>query len=329
MSQFGVIFIDSLRLLRARALFWITLGITLFAALLYLSIGFTDSGVSVLFGLMEIENPSLREGTAMAGMFYFAIFSMFLVNIWLSWIAVILALITSAPIFPEFMAEGAAGSVLCKPISRLRLFIYKYLSGLLFAFIQTSVFCLVVFVAMRWRVGSWNPTVFWAVPLIVLMFSYLWSVMVAVGVRTGSVMASVLSALLLWLGCWTAKAVEDFTWMAVETGELPFASGNERLEPEERALWGERRSLVEAPYVILPKTTDTVNLLQRFVRLEGDREFSLSEVTTAMIEGVPRRDETVEAALTRRSPGFILGTSLAFELVVFGVGAWMFCRKDF
>ncbi|MBB5352437.1 hypothetical protein HNR46_002682 [Haloferula luteola] len=329
MTQFGAIFVDSLRLLRGRSLFWITLGISLFAGLMYLSIGFTATGYSVGFGLVAVDHPAIRAGSPMAGMFYFAIFSVFLVNVWLSWVAVVLALITCAPIFPEFMAEGAAGSVLSKPISRWRLFAYKYVCGLLFALIQTAAFCVLVFLAMRWRVGSWNPTIFWAVPLITLMFSYLWAVMVAVGIKTRSVMAALLSVMVVWMSCWMAKVVDDFAWSASESGEIPTISGGERLSTSEQATWKRYQALAELPYRSLPKTTDTVNLLQRFVRLEGDREFSMSEVTTATLNGVPAKDTEVDASMTRGSPQWIIGSSLVFELMVVAYAGWLFCRRDF
>lgn len=329
MKQFIAVFVDALRLLRARALFWITLGISAVAAILYLSIGFDEEGVTLLFGVSRFDSDYLRLGSPLAEMFYLGIFSMVIVNLWLSWVAVILALITCAPVFPEFMAEGSAGVVLSKPISRLRLFFYKYLAGLLFAFLQTAVFCLIVFLAIRLRVGTWNPSVFWAVPLIVLMFSYLWAVMVAVGVRTRSVMASVLASLLVWFGAWIAKTVEEYAWTAGELGEVPAAAGSMRLSESEQESWRDRYGMLSMAYTILPKTSDTVNLLQRLVTVEGEQEFALSELLNLMATGEPERDEEVEAALERHSMGFIIGSSLAFEAVILAFAAWSFCRRDY
>lgn len=329
MRQFSAVFLDALRLLRARALFWITLGISALAAVLYLSIGFDELGVTFLFGLGGFENEYLRAGSPLAEMFYLGIFSMVIVNLWLSWVAVILALITCAPVFPEFMSEGNAGVALSKPIARLRLFFYKYLSGLLFAFFQTAIFCVIVFLAVRLRVGTWNPSVFWAVPLIVLMFSYLWSVMVAVGVRTRSVMASVLAAMLVWFGAWIAKTVEEYAWTAAEFGEIATAQGGMRLIDKEREAWRDRYAGLSLAYNILPKTSDTVNLLQRLVTVEGKKEFALSELLALMASGAPERDEQVEEALARHGMGFIIGSSLAFEAVVLAFAAWTFCRRDF
>ncbi|MCH7226753.1 ABC transporter permease subunit [Haloferula sp. A504] len=329
MRQFVAVFVDALRLLRARALFWITLGISALAAVLYLSIGFDENGVTFLFGASGFESEFLREGSPLAEMFYLGIFSMIIVNLWLSWIAVILALITCAPVFPEFMAEGSAGVALSKPISRIKLFFYKYLSGLLFAFLQTGIFCAIVFLAIRLQVGTWNPSVFWAVPLVVLMFSYLWSVMVAVGVRTRSVMASVLASLLVWFGAWIAKTVEEYAWTAAEFGEVPAAQGSMRLTEAEQKGWRDRYSQVSLAYTLLPKTSDTVNLLQRLVTVQGQKKFAVSELLNLMATGAPVRDDEVEEALERHSVGFIIGSSLAFEAVMLAFAGWSFCRRDY
>lgn len=329
MSQFAAVFVDALRLLRAKALFWITLAISVLAALLYLSVGFDENGITMLFGAFNFENDLIRAGSPLAEMFYLGIFSLFIVNIWLSWVAVVLALITCAPVFPEFMAEGSAGAVLCKPIGRLRLFLYKYVCGLLFALLQTGLFCVIVFLAIRWRIGSWNPTIFWAVPLIVLMFSYLWAVMVTVGVKTRSVMAAVLASLFVWFGAWISKTVEEIAWSGAELGEMPTAAGPLPLSPEDQQRWRERYPMVSTPYALLPKTSDTVNLLQRLIKVEGSREFSLTELVGAISGGGASRDEQVEEAMKRHSPLYIIGSSLAFEAVILAFGAWSFCRRDF
>ncbi|WP_200276245.1 hypothetical protein [Haloferula rosea] len=329
MSQFLAVFIDALRLLKAKALFWITLAISVLAAVLYFSIGFNEEGITLFFGVETWENEFIRAGSPLAEMFYLGIFSMVMVNIWLSWVAVILALVTCAPVFPSFMQEGSAGTVLCKPIGRLKLFVFKYLSGLLFAFLQTSIFCLIVFFAIRFRVGTWNPSVFWAVPLIVLMFSYLWSILVTVGVRTKSVMASLLAALLVWGAAWISKVTEEYIYMAAEMGELPTGDGTMRLSDEEQQNFREGYALYSLPYKVLPKTTDTINLLQRYITVEGEREFSMTQLIGAMSGFGSEEDEVTEAALKRHSPVYIIGTSLAFEFVVLGFGAWMFVRRDF
>ena len=169
---------DSFRLLQAKKLFWIALGISMLVAVFYASIGFNSQGMTMFFGWKEFENPLLREGRPEAAAFYVLLFTDVILKFWLAWIAIALALLSTASIFPDFIAEGSIGISLSKPVGRLRLFLLKYLGGLLFVALQVTVFTAIVFLALGWRTGEWNLTVFWAVPVVTFVFSLLHAVSV-------------------------------------------------------------------------------------------------------------------------------------------------------
>lgn len=330
MRQFSTVLLDSLRLLRARALFWVTLGISAFAALVYLSIGFSDNGVTVMFGMTEVESEFLRKGSEFAELFYLGLFSKFIVGLWLSWIAVILALISCAPIFPDFMAEGSAGIALSKPIGRLRLFLYKYLGSLLFVFLQVGVFALIVMFAIRWRLGTWNASILWVVPLVLLVFSYLFGVVVLVAVRTRSVLAAVLTAMLVWFVSWLGQKSEEtlYTFAYLEPPPAMAGGGDGGFGRLKEKLQGWHRMSLWA-LAPMPKTTETMNLMDRLVVVGGKQGFSNSAFAAFLFGLEPREDTQVDDAIARHSVAYVLGTSLAFNAVVVGLAAWIFCRKDF
>jgi len=110
MKPYYTILLDSLRMLKSTAIFWVTLGISLLVALIYLSIGFDDEGMSLFFGLAPIENEFFKKGTPQSETLYVAIFTKLIAEYWLSWIAVLLALISCASIFPEALKEGSVYS---------------------------------------------------------------------------------------------------------------------------------------------------------------------------------------------------------------------------
>jgi len=132
MRQELTLLLDSFRLLQAKRLFWVALGISGLVGLVYASIGFTPTGMSMWFGLQSFDNPLIRAGTAEAEAFYLLLFTDLIVRFWLAWFAVALALISTSSIFPEFLREGAVEMLLSKPLGRLRLFVWKYLGSLLF-----------------------------------------------------------------------------------------------------------------------------------------------------------------------------------------------------
>ena len=60
-------------------------------------------------------------------------------------------MISTASLFPDFLAGGAVDLYLSKPISRLRLFLFKYSCGLLFVALQIGCFCLASFLVIGLR----------------------------------------------------------------------------------------------------------------------------------------------------------------------------------
>jgi ABC-type transport system involved in multi-copper enzyme maturation permease subunit len=327
MRAFTTILVDSIRLLRARALFWVSLGISAFVALLYLSIGFDEKGMTLMFGAFDFELPMVSKGSAGAELVYLGIFRNFIVAWWLTWIAVVIALVSCAPIFPEFMLEGSAGVALSKPVSRPQLFACKFVGALLFITVQALLFAVIVFIAIRWRVGIWNPSVFWSVPVVLLVFSYLFSVLVLLGIKTRSVMASVLLTLLFWFTCFVAQLGESVTHAAGVQG-VGMVGGE--LSPEEKARWESAHRWARLPYLLLPKPGETTALLDRWIVLGGGGKLGASTLDAMRENGrIERLEDEVKDDLERHSPAWIIGSSLAFEALVLGLACLMFSRRDF
>ena len=80
MRQFNALLIDAYRQLSAAKLFWLTLGLSAIVVVMFSSIGFNNQGVSLLFGVWEIESEQLRDGSPWARCLYIGIFSNFLVS---------------------------------------------------------------------------------------------------------------------------------------------------------------------------------------------------------------------------------------------------------
>jgi ABC-type transport system involved in multi-copper enzyme maturation permease subunit len=196
MSQTLAIFVDQYRALKARKMFWIVLGISGLVVLAIGAIGINDKGLTLLGWSIGFDAVSTRHVTQAE--FYKSLFSGLGIGFWLSWLASLLALISTAGIFPEFVSNGVIDLTLSKPISRVRLFLTQYLAGLLFVTFQVGIFCLASFLVLGLRAGVWEPWLFLAVPLVVCFFSYLFSFCVLLGVLTRSTVAAILLTLLFW-----------------------------------------------------------------------------------------------------------------------------------
>lgn len=367
MRQIAAIFLDAYRELNSRRLFWIVLALSAVFVVAYASIGFDKNGMFILFGLKHFESDLLTEGSLMARLLYRGIFATFVVPIWLAWIATILALISTASIFPEFLASGSIDLMLSKPISRLKLFVSKYAASLLFVVLQVSVFCTGIFLAVGWRLGDWEPKIFLAIPLVTLLFSYLYSFCVLVGIWTRSTLAALLLTMLIWCGIYSLSATNALllffhAQLSVQlermqeslpstqnvhgADERPSTSqveASEELARQRESIasldkWLSRVNVIRWP---LPKTSETVDLLSRELSREGDVDLMDLMKGRVMIgfDGKPIKqtrmrdeeiaEEKVMQQVSSKSPTFIIGTSLLFEGVMLALAAWIFCRRDF
>jgi hypothetical protein len=188
--QTKAILVDAYRDLNARKMFWTVLGLNVFAMAVFALFGTNDHAMTVLWyepfrGLLTPVD-------------YKKFYSVGVVGIWFTWIATVLALISTAGIFPDLMVSGSIDLYLAKPIGRLRLFLTKYVSGLLFVTLQVVVFTVLSFLVLGVRGRLWEPGLFWAIPLVMLFFSYLYGLCVLLGVLTRSTIAALLLTLLVW-----------------------------------------------------------------------------------------------------------------------------------
>jgi ABC-type transport system involved in multi-copper enzyme maturation permease subunit len=200
-SQTGAILLDAYRELNARKMFWISLGISLLIVASIAALGINERGLTIFgytldgFSLGPIPiNTSVISPT----FFYKTVFVSIGVSLWLGWASTILALVSTASIIPDFVSSGAIENMLARPISRVRLFLTKYLASLLFVFLQAFIFTLASIVVIGLRSGEWLWALMLAVPLVTLFFSYLYCVSALVGVWTRSTLAALLAALAMW-----------------------------------------------------------------------------------------------------------------------------------
>ena len=173
MTQTAAIFLDAYRNLNSKKLFWVTLVISAIVVVAFACVGINDQGLKILAWQI---NTVVNAKTMPPATFYKQIFVVGGVNLWLAWLAAILALISTAGIFPDLISSGVIDLFVSKPIGRLRLFLTEYVAGLLFVTLQVTIFSAASFLVIGLRGGVWEPGLFVAVPVVVCFFSYLFSV---------------------------------------------------------------------------------------------------------------------------------------------------------
>lgn len=355
MIQTMAILVAAYRELSARKLFWLALGITLLIVGLFASLGISEEGVT-LFG-WTFDSPVFNAQTTSPETFYKLLFVYMGIDWWLGLLATILALLTTCGIVPDLVAPGSVDLLLAKPISRSRLFLTKYCSGLLFAGLQVLVFTVACFVVIGIRGNAWEWSLFVAVPIVTFFYSLLFSICALVGVVTRSSVASLILTVIAWAAISTVTLAESLVNMGrignsmeIVAAEGKLASPEEPLEEDEKErlelriadlksekpTWERVHWWLFAVTTCLPKTDDTLDVMQRVLldsasmptgpdgNARGPRKvLGPRGVNRGEFEQAVRTDEE------SRSLWWTVGTSMLFEGVLLAIATLIFVRRDY
>jgi ABC-type transport system involved in multi-copper enzyme maturation permease subunit len=241
MIQTWALFVDAYRELSSRKLFWLSLGLSLLVVGVLGAVGVSEKGVMVLW--WEFEHDIFNSRLISPGAYYKFVFAQFMVPLWLGWGATILALVSTGGIFPDFIASGSIELMLAKPISRARLFLTKFATGLLFTTLQVTLFAGACFVVIGVRGRAWEPAVFWTVPILVLFYSYLFAVCVLLGIVTRSAITSILVTLILWFFVFAVNFADGLVLAFKVNNQIQQEQISARVERQEK---GAREAWVAA-----------------------------------------------------------------------------------
>ncbi|MCC6661235.1 MAG: hypothetical protein IT437_10155 [Phycisphaerales bacterium] len=359
LRQTAAIFLDAYRELNSRKLFWFSLVISGIIVAAFAAVGLNERGITLLWWEFPAD---INTRVIAASVLYRYVFTLIAIPFWLGWGAMILAIVSTAGMIPDFVAGGAVELTLAKPIGRVRLILTKFAAAMLFAALQVTVFAAACFVVIGTRGHTWDPSVFLAVPLIVLVFSYLYSACFLLGIVTRSTIASMLLTMLAWFLIFGVSTTEQ-VFLSLRAGNelrrerlATLITGLEAQQPGEEAsaqLDRRRKQLEEAEAgaaairrghqaayavkTLLPKTQETIKLLDRVLLSPQERATMQGSgrppTAVSMGDDVrirPREiQERVDNTLRARTVPWVVGTSLGFEAVMVGLGAWLFARRDF
>jgi len=230
MTQTLALLQDSYRQLNSQKLFWLTLFLSGLVVAGFASIGIDKNGISLLWFEVGDFGAGINSDLIPPDQLYKRIFANFGISFWLAWLATILALVSTAGMIPQFIASGAIELTLSKPIGRVRLFLTKFGVGLLFTTLQVAIFTTACFLVIGFRGKSWEPGVFLAIPLVVLFYSYLYSVCVLLGLITRSTIASLLLTLLFWLFLFGLNATDGIMLQLREVNAMRIEQLTTRIE---------------------------------------------------------------------------------------------------
>lgn len=318
--QFWALIVDCFREAIDRKLFWIMIVISVVIAAGMACVGFDDKGVSILFGMWRFDAPDYVDGNELGRAMIGSILTQYIADIYIGWIGIIMAIIATASIFPSLMERGAIDVVLAKPMSRPMVFLGKYLGSMVFVVLQAAVFVVLTLLVVGFRWHFWFPGYLWCIPLIVVLFSYLYAFCALFAVMTRSTTTAMLLTMVAWFVLWIPQFVHAMLL------NLPVQTGGQ-VQIDER--WVRLSSYARW---VVPKTQDipltAANLIGAATATEvlvDPDDPDLPEAQRQSLQGTI----DVEKKLRDISIFKSIGSSLLFEAVIVLLAVWKFTRQDF
>ncbi len=311
--QFWAIVSDTINEIRVKKLFWINLMLSLFALGAMACWSFDDQGAHFLHYSFESDwwntsHPIFRSTISTY------VVNAILISIYIGWLGTGLGLVSTSGIFPSMMDKGAIECILSRPVSRWKLFFAKYIGSLFFMAAQAVFFVVLSFVVMglRWKV--WFPGYLWTIPLLVVLFSYLYCMCVLFALWTRSGLASLLLTLAFWFVIW----VPQVGYETIHTQPV-------------FDRWPRFKKTTTILKWVVPNTVEIPRLAERLM----DETDPTEHVDRDLFKQPGVRREVIDRALKlekklKFTPWYYsIGSSLLFEAVVLVVAGWRFSRKDF
>lgn len=217
-------------------------------------------------------------------------------------VIMLLSCIITAFFIPNMLRKGSIDLLLAKPISRVSLLTYKYVGGLAFIFLLTTVLVLGLWLVLGLRTSIWEPAFLYIILVLTFEFALFYSLSTLVAVWTRSPVACILVCVLTWTVLWITGWAY---WFAVCKPELK----------EEIPQWA--ATTANVVHAALPHYLDLDWLSDKEI---WGQMLSLSQGERDKLEWT--------GYLSLRWPESLLVTSL-YIIVFLGLACWRFAVKDY
>jgi ABC-type transport system involved in multi-copper enzyme maturation permease subunit len=171
------------------------------------------------------RNEAVAKATSMPAYQRAVEYYVHLVVGWMFRITMLLFIAACAGYFPAMLGSGAVDIVLAKPLSRLQIYIARYVGGIALYAAAITAFCLLLFIGIGLRTGVFHFRIFYGIPLLMFIASLLYALLALIGTASRSAtMAMVVGYVfyvvvdsLVTLLLTARPAFERFGWESVAT----------------------------------------------------------------------------------------------------------------
>ncbi len=276
--------------------------------------------VSIFFGY---EPPllftSLREGVY--------VLQKYLVNYVAAWVLLAVAVVVTSGFVPNMLAKGSLDLLASKPIGRTRLLLYKYVGGLTFVFLLTTLTVLGVWVAVGARTGLWSPNFLAVIPVVTFCFAVLYGFSVLASVLTRNTLATIMLTGLAWALLWCVGKVND--GIENRAAQLEKVQGMPGMPEAQRAVM--RAEAEKQPlFGFIPKSTFPVF---KALHAVAPRSYDVDErlgrvIATGLLTPNQMKEHSYDGD-PRYGWAEMIGASAAAVAALLALACWRFVARDY
>ena len=216
-------------------------------------------------------------------------------------IALLISMIITSFFIPNMLRKGSIDLLVSKPIGRSQLLIYKYVGGLTFIFILSTISIGGVWLAIALRSGHWDPSFLIVIPVLTFTFAILYAVSTLVAVFTRSPIA----AMLISVG---------FAVFLYIVGQVKTLFDRLKVEaPDNIPEWA--FTLVDTINNVLPRYKDLDKLTSKLI---GEGTLTAGE---SRMFGIAQMDYP--------SWSNTFGVSMIFIAIMLSLSCWRFSKRDY
>jgi ABC-type transport system involved in multi-copper enzyme maturation permease subunit len=218
-------------------------------------------------------------------------------------VIMMLSCIITAFYIPNMLRKGTIDLLLAKPIGRVGLLLYKYIGGMTFMFLNTSLLILGLWVVLGLRSGIWEPAFLLTIPVLTFEFALFYALSTLAAIWTRSPIVSILFCVVAW------GLLFGVGWLHYLVYISKQAAG-----PEAATGW-------------VSTTTNTVHaVLPHYLDLDWCSDRILMEKSLGL--SLAEREEVAKKWEPYRWSESLLVTS-AYVLAILGLACWRFWAKDY
>lgn len=256
---------------------------------------------SLFFGAVP-----LGDATAPLGL---VLYTSVVIVLWIgSLIAILGGVIITAFFIPNMLRKGTVDLLLVKPIHRWALLVYKYIGGLTFILINTSVAILGMWLALGLRTGIWANSFLLMIFVYTFFFAILYAVSTLFAVLTRSAVVAIMVTLGAWFLFFIAGVLHGFYEQVHTDEEKRNVAQAER--NSDSPFW----SVVRVIHFVLPRTSDVNEL--------GNQTLGSDFIPEMLAQDMGMKRTMISWNESLSVSGFFIALML-------GLSCWRFATKDY